>query len=98
MIAKSLPKVTADELLEFYDPAEFELVDGILTEQHMGAESNAIAVELAFFIHSYFREFGRTGHIFMGETGFQMYPDRPDLIRKPDIAFVKFGRLPDDKE
>ncbi|MGI8977774.1 MAG: Uma2 family endonuclease [Pirellulaceae bacterium] len=98
MIIKAPPLVTAEELLEMPNSIDYELFDGILVERQMGAESNAIAVELAFFIRDYFKKFGRTGHIFMGEAGFRIFPDRPNLIRKPDLAFVKFGRLPDDPQ
>ena len=98
MIIKAPPIVTAEELLEMPNSIDYELVDGVLVERHMGAESNAIAVELAFLIGNYFRQYGRKGHVFMGETGFRIFPDRPNLIRKPDLAFVKFGRFPDDPQ
>lgn len=98
MIIKAPALVTAEELLDMPNSIDYELVDGFLVERQMGAESNAIAVELAFFIRDYFKMFGRSGHIFMGETGFRIFPDRPNHIRKPDLAFVKFGRLPDDPQ
>ena len=98
MIIKAPPLVTAEQLLEMPNSVDYELVDGVLVERHMGAESNAIAVELAFLLGIYFKQHGRIGHVFMGETGFRIFPDRPNLIRKPDLAFVKFGRLPDDKQ
>ncbi len=98
MIIKAPPLVTAEELLEMPNSIDYELVDGILVERQMGAESNAIAVELAFLIGSYFKQHGRQGHVFMGETGFRIFPGRPNHIRKPDLAFVKFGRFPDDRQ
>ena len=96
MIIKAPALVTAEELLDMPNSIDYELVDGVLVERQMGAESNAIAVELAFLLGIHFKQHGRTGHVFMGETGFRIFPDRPNLIRKPDLAFVRFGRFPDD--
>ena len=48
MIIKAPALVTAEELLDMPNSVDYELVDGILVERQMGAESNAIAVEINY--------------------------------------------------
>ena len=85
-----------DELLQLPDGDSYELVDGRLEEKKMGAESNEIAGRLFGNIYSYVR-MHRLGHLFMAETGFQCFPLRPKLVRKPDVAFVASGRFADEQ-
>ena len=33
--------------------------------------------------------------MFEGECGYQCFPDRPQLVRKPDVSFVRRDRLPE---
>ena len=69
-----------------------ELVDGELVEVGMGSESSWIAGELLGLIRDFIREH-RAGRVFPQETGMQVWPDRPNLVRKPDMMFVRRGRI-----
>lgn len=85
-----------DDLLRLPDGNSYELVDGRLEEKKMGAQSNEIAARLLGTIYPYVRTH-RLGHLYMSETGFQCFPTRPKLVRKPDIAFVASGRLSNEQ-
>ena len=37
------------------------------------------------------------GWVFPFETGYQFLPDRPNVVRKPDVSFVRPGRLPEER-
>jgi Uma2 family endonuclease len=37
------------------------------------------------------------GWVFCGDTVFRLDPQHPNSVRKPDVAFVRFGRLPDEE-
>lgn len=77
-------------------PDGFELVDGELVEKNVGAESSYVGGELAFQLKLFCREHG-TGWVFPADTGYRCFPDQPKLVRKPDVSFVRTGRLPDGK-
>ena len=62
----------------------------------MGAESNEIAGRLFGSIYPYIR-MHKLGHLFVAETGFQCFPTRPKLVRKPDVAFVANGRFANEQ-
>ena len=34
------------------------------------------------------------GWIFTADTGYQCFPHAHGLVRKPDVSFVRYGRLP----
>jgi Uma2 family endonuclease len=36
------------------------------------------------------------GKVWPADNGFQCFPHAPGLVRKPDVSFVKKGRLPGD--
>jgi Uma2 family endonuclease len=81
-----------DDFLQLPDGDSYELVDGRLEEKKMGAESNEITGRLFFALGRHVLA-QRLGHLFVAETGFRCFPNRPRLIRKPDVAFVASGRL-----
>src|SRR5205823_887193 len=85
-----------DDLLAMPDGDKCELVNGVPVEKQMGAESGEVTSLLLAFLTVHVRQHG-LGHTYDGQTGFQCFPHDPNLVRKPDIAFVATGRLADEK-
>lgn len=90
------PLLTAEQLLDLPNEADYELVDGRLVERHMGAQSSYLGGRLLRLLGA-FCESPFLGWVFPADTGFQFIPQRPNLVRKPDVSFVRAGRFPDDK-
>ena len=88
-------KLTAEDLLRLPDGDQFELVNGELVEIMMGAESSYVGGKL-FVRLSNFTSEQNLGFMFGSDCGFQCFPDDPDKVRKPDVAFIRRGRLPGD--
>jgi Uma2 family endonuclease len=81
-----------DDLLRMPDGDSFELVDGRPVEKKMGAKSDEIAGHLFAALYQFVRS-NRLGHMFGAQTGYRCFPNRPRLVRKPDVSFVTRGRL-----
>jgi Uma2 family endonuclease len=84
--------VTPEDLLLLQDSINYELVDGSLVERHMGSESSAIALAIGIALGNFIRA-RRLGHLFTADCGYRCFPNEPDQIRKPDVSFIKTGRL-----
>jgi Uma2 family endonuclease len=85
--------VTPDQLAAMPNRKDFELVDGKLVERKMGNKASWVAFQLAMLLHNHVRR-NALGWVFCGDTGFRLDPQRPNSVRKPDVAFVRIGRLP----
>ncbi len=88
--------ISAEEFLALPDSKSFELVDGKLVEKRMGAKSSYVAGRLYALLNS-FCETPFRGWIFPGDTSYQFLPGRPNLVRKPDVSYVRAGRFPDEQ-
>jgi Uma2 family endonuclease len=85
---------TPDDLLRF-DRAGYELLDGRLVEKAMGAKASVVGVALITLLAPFVRA-GRLGFVLEGEGGgYELFPGR-NRVRKPDVSFIRRGRLPDD--
>jgi len=84
---------TPEELLTMPDEAAYELVDGNLVERHMGTESSEIALKIAFLLQI-FLQTRPLGRLFGSDAGYKCFPDDPKKIRRADVGFVRFERLP----
>ena len=86
-------RYTAEDLLAMPDSKSFELVGGHLVERNMGAESSWVGGQVGFALiaHGGPRNAGWT---FPADTGYQCFPHDPDLVRKPDVSFIRLGRFP----
>ncbi len=85
--------ITADEFERLPDRDRYELVDGRLVEKpEMGLEAVCVAGEVYAAIRA-FNKAHPLGWPVPPEGEFVLFPDRPNLIRKPDGAFIRFGRL-----
>src|SRR5687768_2661230 len=87
---------TPEDLLRLPDAVSYELVDGKLVERNMGMESSEIAARILFQIALYLRDH-RLGHLFGADASYQCYPDAPNKVRKPDVSFIRSGRLTDER-
>jgi Uma2 family endonuclease len=88
--------VTPEQLAAMPNDKDFELVDGRLVERKMGNKSNWIATQLTRLLSNYVDE-NRLGWVFAFEAGYRLDPARPNNVRKPDVSFVRLGRLPNEE-
>ena len=91
--AIATPPITPDELLNLPDSVRYELVNGQLVERHMGAESSAIAARIIVLIGMFLRQH-RLGLLLGSDASYQCFPDVPEKVRRADVGFVRFDRLP----
>jgi Uma2 family endonuclease len=89
------PTYTADDLLRMPDGDRFELVDGKLVETHMGTQASYIGSRLIRILGN-FCEDPFLGWVLPPDTTYQFLPARPNLVRKPDVSFIRLGRLPNN--
>ncbi len=74
----------------------YEIDDGHPVEKpRMGAEADQIMVILIRMIEAF--SSGKLGFCFSGHCGYQIFADRPKLVRFPDVSFIRSGRLPGNK-
>jgi Uma2 family endonuclease len=86
-----------DDLLRMPDGDSYELVKGTPVEKKpMGARASETTIALAILLGAFIRQ-NQLGHLYDGQTGFHCFPDDPDRVRKPDLAFVATGRLPGER-
>ncbi|MBM3457346.1 MAG: Uma2 family endonuclease [Armatimonadetes bacterium] len=58
--------------------------------------SSWVGVTVAAALHQHCGTTGQ-GLVFNGECGYRLFPERPDLVRKPDVSVVARPRLPGGK-
>lgn len=86
-------EITPEELLTLRDSVRYELVEGQLVERRMGTESSEIALRIAFLITLFLRAHP-LGRLFGSDASYQCFPDRPKKVRRADVGFITFDRLP----
>jgi Uma2 family endonuclease len=86
-------RYTPEDLLAMPDGENFELVDGRLVERKMGYESSWVGSRLLIYLGRHCVEHD-LGDVLQSETGYQCFPHDAGLVRKPDVSFVRRGRLP----
>jgi Uma2 family endonuclease len=87
---------TAEDLLTMPDGDLYELVDGQLVEREMGTESSWIAGRLLLLLSAYVQD-QQLGWVFPSDNSYQCFPNRPNKVRKPDVSFIRMGRLPKEE-
>lgn len=70
-----------------------ELVDGQIAEARGDSLSSWIGGELFARVFE-FVEAASPGWVFPQGTGMTIWPERPGHVRKPDLVFVRKGKLP----
>lgn len=92
----SIAPLTPEDLDRMPDNVAFELVNGTLVERNMGLESSKIAGRILGFLFLFLRT-RPLGELFMSDAGFQCFADDPNKVLRPDVSFVRAGRLPGNK-
>jgi Uma2 family endonuclease len=83
---------TPEDLLAMPDGKSYELVGGQLVERDMGAESSWVGGEVLFALRRHCAEH-KVGWPFPADNGYQCFPHEPNLVRKPDVSFIRIGRF-----
>jgi Uma2 family endonuclease len=84
--------LTPEDLLAMPDEKGFELVDGEFVERNVSVLSSWIGCEIAGLIGHHVRE-PRLGWVLGADIGIQCFAHSPNTVRKPDVSFVRAGRL-----
>ncbi len=92
-LAEAKPAYTPDDLLRLNDDKLYELVDGVLVEKQMGAREAWVATELSYLLRA---AAGREGLVFT-EATVQAFGENRATVRRPDVCFVRSGRLPNNE-
>ncbi len=85
--------LTADDFLRLSDSKGLELVDGKVVAKVMGALASGVGAEIVRRLSNHCVS-TRQGRVFDAECGYRMFPDRPNLVRKPDVSMVARERIP----
>ena len=62
----------------------------------MGTESSDIALRIAFIITLFLWEHP-LGRLFGSDASYQCFPDQPQKVRRADVGFIAFDRLPNGR-
>jgi Uma2 family endonuclease len=84
--------ITSEQFAAMPNRRDYELVDGQLVERNVGNKASWVAFRLAILLDEFVRQH-KLGWVFCGDTGFRLDPTKPNTVRKPDVAFVRSGRL-----
>jgi Uma2 family endonuclease len=87
--------VTPEQLLAMPDGDLYELVDGVLVELNTDMSSSYVAMRLGHLLSSFLGNPPR-GWLMGADCGYQCFPHRPKLVRKPDVSFIRLGRFPEE--
>jgi Uma2 family endonuclease len=74
----------------------YELIDGMLMERNMGAWSSYVGSRLLKLLAICCDEFC-LGWYWGADASYQCFSNRPRLVRKPDVSFIRLGRLPGER-
>jgi Uma2 family endonuclease len=88
--------LTPDELLRMPDGKHYELLEGRLVEKQMGAKASYVSRRCAMYLGE-FCEQKRCGWLLESETGYHCFPRKRKTVRKPDISFIRLGRLENEE-
>jgi Uma2 family endonuclease len=87
---------TPEDLLRIPDGNRYELVDGHLVEHDMGYLSSWIAGTIHALLWN-FCQAQNLGWVAPPDAGFQCFPGQRNLVRRPDVTFIRRGRLPGER-
>jgi Uma2 family endonuclease len=96
-VVASEPIYTPEDLLALPDDGKgYELVGGRLVEKNMGAFASWVAGRVLQLLAAFGQDLGR-GWVLDSEGSYQCFADDPRKVRKPDVSFIRRGRLPDER-
>src|SRR5437870_13609476 len=85
-------RCTPEDLLAMPEGERYELVDGRLVERNMGSEADWIAGNLFGLLFIWNRT-RKCGWLLHSESSYQCFPGKPGQVRRPDLSFIRSGRL-----
>jgi Uma2 family endonuclease len=88
--------LTPDEFLRMPESDHYELIDGHPVEKKMGAESGFVVGQIIIRLGQHLG-LRPGGWVLPDDAGYRCFPTRPRLVRKPDVSFIRPGRLPDER-
>ena len=94
-VANEARRYTPEDLLAMPDGKNYELVRGRLVERNMGAESSWIGTRLTSRLDRFCEEHD-LGTVWGADNGYECFSHAAGLVRKPDLSFIRRGRLPGD--
>lgn len=87
------PPITAARFEAMPGQNGYELIDGRLVENRIGAKASQVATRIIRRLAGHC-EGAQLGCVFDAECGYQCFPGFPNRVRKPDVSFVRADRLP----
>ena len=84
---------TPEDLLAMPDGKRFELVGGQLVERKTGLESSWVGGQIHSRLDGHSKEHS-LGWVLPADNGYQCFPHDPGLVRRPDVSFIRYRRLP----
>lgn len=80
---------------EVHNRRGFEYVNGQWKEKNVSGKSSRVGMCLSRRVDSH-ADANNLGFVFESECIYQIHPDEPKRIRKPDFTFIRRGRFPND--
>ncbi len=74
---------------------DYELVNGRLVERNSGAESSWVGGRICLRLSKLCDEH-HLGWVWPADNGYQCFAHAPKLVRRPDVSFIRAGRLRGD--
>ena len=91
-IISSTSVFTPEDLLSMRDDRRCELVGGKLVEKPVSALASFVAAVVSRLIGDFVERHG-LGFAFDPDLTYQCFPTDPNLVRRPDVSFVRRGRF-----
>src|SRR4051812_41958797 len=89
--------LTPEELLTLPDGGKgHELVGGRLVEKETGGFASWVAGRILRLLGRYGEDLG-LGWVLGPEGSYQCFSEEPRKVRKPDVSFIRRGRLPEER-
>jgi Uma2 family endonuclease len=92
-ILAAKPPYTPEDLLAMPDGDRYELIDGNLVERNVGSLASLIGGELFGLLRAHVKQHN-LGWVWPGDNTYQCFPHAPTRVRRPDVSFIRQGRLP----
>jgi Uma2 family endonuclease len=89
-------RLTAEEFDRKASTEGYELIGGRMMRKAMGARASWIQGGILTLLRMWATAGGR-GWVFESECSYACFPDKPNQVRKPDVSFIRQGRLPGER-
>jgi Uma2 family endonuclease len=95
-VLTSVATLTPEDLLAMPNGDFYELVNGRLMERKLGAKASWVGRRCASFVGDYCDDH-HLGWVFDSDASYQCFPRSVRTVRKPDVSFIRLGRLPEEE-